>query len=173
MDKCVILGFFVLFAGGRVCFGALISGAVTLREPAAGTAEQRGVSWCKKCYFGVFVEKVFSRDPGWGGYRKKRTGGGSGYDHPSPSIPLPDEGRGKPVATQPGILGALAASVTDLQTVACIMCFLRVFGKAAGRWRLGWLADLDVSSGVHGVTRPTSHGLAAMRWVIVGCGFKA
>ena len=59
MDKCVILGFFVLFAGGRVCFGALISGAVTLREPAAGTAEQRGVSWCKKCYFGVFVEKVF------------------------------------------------------------------------------------------------------------------
>ena len=44
----------------------------------------------------------------------------------------------------------------------------QVFRIAAGRWRLGWLADLDVSSGVHGVTRPTSHGLAAMRWVIVG-----
>ena len=125
-DKSVISGVFVLFTGGRVCFGAMISGTVTLRKPAAGTAEQRGVSWCKKCYFGVFVEKVFSRDPGWGGYRKKRTGGGSGYDHPSPSIPLPVEGRGKPVAMRPGSLGALAASVTDLQTVTCIMGFLRV-----------------------------------------------
>ena len=37
-------------------------------------------------------------------------GGGSGYDHPSPSIPLPVEGRGKSRATLPGILGAWAAS---------------------------------------------------------------
>ena len=63
---------------------------------------------------------------------QEETGGGSGYDHPSPSIPLPVEGRGKPVATWPGILGALAASVTDLQTVTCIMGFLsfkfQVFG---------------------------------------------
>ena len=42
-----------------------------------------------------------------------RVNGGSGYNHPSPSIPLPIEGRGKPVATWLGILGALAASVTD------------------------------------------------------------
>ena len=44
----------------------------------------------------------------------------------------------------------------------------QVFRKALGKWQLGWLADLDVNSGVHGVTRPTTHGLAAMRWVIVG-----
>ena len=61
------------------------------------------------------------------GLIQEETGGGSGYDHPSPSIPLPVEGRGKPVATRPAIFGALAASVTDLQTVTCIMCFLRVF----------------------------------------------
>jgi len=44
--------------------------------------------------------------------REETPGGGSGYDQPSPSIPLPVEGRGKPVATRSGILGALAASVT-------------------------------------------------------------
>jgi len=46
------------------------------------------------------------------GLIQEETGGGSGYDHPSPSIPLPVEGRGKPVATRPAIFGALAASVT-------------------------------------------------------------
>jgi len=40
-----------------------------------------------------------------------------------------------------------------------------------GGW--GKLVRLDVSSGAHGVTRPTTQGLAAMYWVIVGCGFKA
>jgi len=35
-----------------------------------------------------------------------------------------------------------------------------------GGWRK--LVRLDVNSGAHGVTRPTSHGLAAMRGVIVG-----
>ena len=39
-----------------MCFGALISGAVTLREPAAGTAEQRGVSWCKSVISGKSVQ---------------------------------------------------------------------------------------------------------------------
>ena len=80
------------------------------------------------------IPSVSSRDAGWCGYRTKRTGGSSGYDHPSPSIPLPVEGRGKSVATQPGILGALAASVTDLQTVTCIMCFLRVKHWDRGGW---------------------------------------
>ena len=75
---------------------------------------------------------VFSVQPGPRmGLIEEETGGGSGYDHPSPSIPLPVEGRGKPVATLPGILGALAASVTDLQTGACITCFL---SEALG-WR--------------------------------------
>ena len=72
-----------------------------------------------------------------------RAGGGSGYDQPSPSIPLPVEGRGKPVATWPGILGALAASVTDLQTVTCIMGFLRVsanhWDNDAWRRLAGWM----------------------------------
>ena len=105
------------------------------------------------------------------GLIQEETGGGSGYDHPSPSIPLPVEGRGKPVATWPGILGALAASVTDLQTVTCIMGFLRVKHWDGGGW--GKLVCWEVNSGAHGVTRPTTRGLATMRWVIVGCGFKA
>ena len=41
------------------------------------------------------------------------------------------------MATQPGIFGALAASVTDLQTVTCIMCFLKVKRWESGSW--GWL----------------------------------
>ena len=73
------------------------------------------------------------------GLIQEETGGGSGYDHPSPSIPLPVEGRGKPVATWPGILGALAASVTGLQTVTCIMGFLRAeYGRRIGGSQ--WLA---------------------------------
>ena len=40
-----------------------------------------------------------------------------------------------------------------------------------GGW--GKLVRWDVNSGAHGVTRTTTRGLAAMRWVIVGCGFKA
>ena len=73
------------------------------------------------------------------GLIQEETGGGSGYDHPSPSIPLPVEGRGKPMAMRPESLDVLTASVTDLQTVTCIMCFLKVikcssdqvFSKAA------------------------------------------
>jgi len=38
-----------------------------------------------------------------------------------------------------------------------------------GRGKLRWL---DANSGAHGVTPPTACGLAAMRWVIVGCGFN-
>jgi hypothetical protein len=72
------------------------------------------------------------------GLIQEETGGGSGYDHPSPSIPLPVEGRGKPVATRPAIFGALAASVTDLQTVTCIMCFLRVFSDQVFSLDAGW-----------------------------------
>ena len=91
----------------------------------------------------VFSGQVFSRDPGWGGYRKKRTGGSSGYDHPSPSIPLPVEGRGKPMAMRPERLDVLAASVTDLQTVTCIMGFLRVsanhWDNDAWRRLAGWM----------------------------------
>jgi len=46
------------------------------------------------------------------------------------------------------------------------MGFLRVKHWDDGGWRkpVRW----DVSSGAHGVTRPTAHGLVAMRWVIVG-----
>ena len=51
------------------------------------------------------------------------------------------------------------------------MCFLRLKHRDGGR--LGKLVRWDVSSGAHGVTRPTALGLAAMRWVVVGCGFKA
>jgi hypothetical protein len=51
---------------------------------------------------------------------EETTGGGSGYDHLTLNASPPVEGRGKPVATRPGILGALAASVTGLQTVNCI-----------------------------------------------------
>jgi len=40
----------------------------------------------------------------------------------------------------------------------------QVFRKAVGKWRLGWLADLDVNSGAHGVTRPTNDGLATGRF---------
>ena len=36
----------------------------------------------------------------------------------------------------------------------------------------GKLRWLDASSGAHGVTRPTTRGLAMVRWVIVRCGFK-
>jgi len=75
------------------------------------------------------------------------------------------------VAMRPGILGALAASVTDLQTVTCIMGCLRVKHWDGGGW--GKLVRLDANSGAHGVTRPTTRGSAAMYWVIVGCGFKA
>ena len=67
---------------------------------------------------------------------------GSGCDHPSPSIPLPVEGRGKPVAMRPERLDVLAASVTDLQTVTCIICFLKVFKYLVKRWESGswgWL----------------------------------
>ena len=79
------------------------------------------------------------------GLIQEETGGGSGYDHPSPSIPLPVEGRGKPMAMRPGILGVLAASVTDLRTVTCIMGFLRVSSfKCAARV---WMATAAESSG--------------------------
>ena len=115
---------------------------------------------------------VFSFKPGPRmGLIQEETGGGSGYDHPSPSIPLPVEGRGKPVATWPGILGALDANVTCCKTRHLHNVFLK--SEALGWRRLGKLVRWDVNSGAHGVTRPTAHGLVAMYWVIVGCGFKA
>ena len=52
---------------------------------------------------GVFVKSVqcSAETPDGADTGRNRTGGSSGYDHPSPSIPLPVEGRGKPVATRP------------------------------------------------------------------------
>ena len=73
------------------------------------------------------------------------------------------------MAMRPERLDVLTASVTDLQTVTCIMCFLRVKHWDGGGW--GKLVRWEVNGG--GVTRPTAHGLVAMRWVVVGCGFKA
>jgi hypothetical protein len=75
------------------------------------------------------------------------------------------------MAMRPERLDVLAASVTGLQTVTCIMCFLRVKHWDGGGW--GKLVCWEVNSGAHGVTRPTARGLAAMRWVVVRCGFKA
>jgi hypothetical protein len=43
------------------------------------------------------------------------------------------------------------------------MCFLRVKHWDGGGW--GKLVRWEVNSGAHGVTRPTAHGLVAMRWV--------
>ena len=65
------------------------------------------------------------------------------------------------MATRPGILGALAASVTDFQPVTCIMGFLRVKHWDGGGWVK--LVRWDVNSGAHGVTRPTAQGLACGR----------
>ena len=75
------------------------------------------------------------------------------------------------MATRPGMLGALATNVTCCKIRHLHNLFLK--SKALGKWQLGWLADLDVNSGVQGVTRPTTRRLAAMRWVIVGYVFKA
>jgi len=116
------------------------------------------------------IPSVSSRDAGWCGYRTKRTGGSSGYDHPSPSIPLPVEGRGKSRATRPGILGALAASVTGCKNRHLHNGFLKSFklqvcskSLDSGCGKLRWL---DANSGAHGVTRPTTRGSAAMHGVI-------
>ena len=94
---------------------------------------------------------VSSLDAGWCGYRKKRTGGGAGYDHPSPSIPLPVEGRGKPMAMRPERLDVLAASVTDLQTVTCTMSFLKV--RVYPRNAVG---------GSHGESGPFAHNAGTL-----------
>ena len=75
------------------------------------------------------------------------------------------------MATRPGILGALAGSVTGCKNRHLHNVFLK--SEALGWRRLGKLVRLNVNSGAHGVTRPTTRGLAAMGWVIVGCGFKA
>jgi len=67
------------------------------------------------------------------GLIQEETGGGSGYDHPSPSIPLPVEGRGKPVAMRPERLDVLAASVTYCKTRHLHNVFLKsdqVFSKS-------------------------------------------
>jgi len=53
-----------------------------------------------------------------------------------------------------------------LGAVFSVQC--QVFSKnldGDGMGNLGWLAG---NRGAHGVTRPTTHGLATMRWVIVG-----
>ena len=77
------------------------------------------------------------------------------------------------MATWPGILGALAAGVTCCKTRHLLNLFLK--RKALGKWQLGWLADLDVNSGAHGVTRPTAQELACGREVsaVVDSCFKA
>jgi len=82
------------------------------------------------------------------------------------------------VATWPGILGALAASVTCCKSRHLHNLFLKSFKFQVCSTSLdgddgGKLRWLDAKSGAHGVTRPTTRGSAAMRWVIVGCGFKA
>jgi len=137
--------------------------AARLRPPPEARAGWRVA--CLRCARGCF--KPGPRM----GLIQEETGGGSGYDHPSPSIPLPVEGRGKPVATWPGILGALDANVTCCKTRHLHNVFLK--SEALGWRRLGKLVRWDANSGAHGVTRPTAHGLVAMRWVVVGCGFKA
>ena len=48
--------------------------------------------------------------------------------------PHPVEGRGKPMAMRPERLDVLAASATGLQTVTCIMYFLRVKHWDGGGW---------------------------------------
>jgi hypothetical protein len=48
----------------------------------------------------------------------------------------------------------------------------QVFSKAMGKWQLGWLADLDVNSGAHGVKRPTTPWVGDGAMVMVGRGFK-
>ena len=64
-------------------------------------------------------------------------------------------------------IGDVGSGVTYCKNRYLHIEFLK--SKAAvGKRQLGWLADLDVNSGAHGVTRPTTHWLATMRWVIVG-----
>ena len=74
------------------------------------------------------------------------------------------------MATRPGILGALAASVTCCKNRHLHNLFLK--SKSLDGDDCGKLRWLDANSGAHGVTRPTTRGSAAMRWVIVGCGFN-
>ena len=63
-----------------------------------------------KCDISGILWGVFSVQPGPRmGLIQEETGGSSGYDHPSPSIPLPVEGRGKPVAMRPAGLETLVA----------------------------------------------------------------
>jgi len=57
-----------------------------------------------------------------------RANGDSGFDHPSPSIPLPIEW-GWPALTRPDILEALAAGVRGLKIDACIVCRPLISGR--------------------------------------------
>ena len=68
---------------------------------------------------------------------------GSGYDHPSPSIPpqslSPLRGEG-PSGDATGILGALAANVTCCKSKHLHNVFLK--SKAVGKWQLGMACPL-------------------------------
>ena len=71
------------------------------------------------------------------------------------------------MATQPGILGALTASVTDLQIVTCIMCFLkvRVYSNAAAAEPSSGGATWTMAD-----TRLMKYGTMPPRWGLMSVG---